>query len=87
MTNGSVEFRVRPEEVKTYLEHGFRLGRNPNNKFTSPKTEEAKNRSSGKGKLIVHNNIQNLRIDPEDLEKYLADGWKRGYLKSNLDCG
>ena len=39
-------------------------------------------RSSGKGKLLVHNkkSQENKRIFPDELQTYLNMGWERGYL-------
>ena len=82
VTNGQYEFRIRKEEVEIYLQHGYQLGRNPNNKKPLARNQIMKDNSSGKGKFIIHNDeLQQLRrINPNELDEYLANGWKRGYL-------
>ena len=86
VTNGQHEFRVRKEEVEIYLQHGYWLGRNPANKKPLARNKTMMDNSSGKGKFIVHNEtLQQLcRIDPVELDRYLANGWKRGYLHKRL---
>lgn len=70
-------------DLQWYLNNGWIRGRNPNNKKSLVRTEEAKNNSSGKGKLIVFNLETNevKRILPDELELYINNGWKRGYPK------
>ena len=34
-----------------------------------------------KGKIIINNNIKNLYIYPEELNIYIASGWKKGKVK------
>lgn len=79
ITNETIEKRIYVEEVQWYLENGWRLGTSPNRKKPS---EESKNASSGKGKFVIHNKeLQKVkRIDPEELETYLKQGWERGVL-------
>lgn len=83
VTNGSVEYRVNADEVNWYLEHGYVFGRNPNNKKPIALSSEARDNSSGKGKLIVHDPTTKelKRIDPNQLQDYLDRGWIRGYRK------
>ena len=70
-------------DLQWYLDNNWLRGRNPNNKKSLAKTEEAKCNSSGKGKLIVHDPITKelKRIDPNQLQDYLDRGWIRGYRK------
>lgn len=70
-------------DLQWYLDNGWIRGRNPDNKKPLARTEEAKNNSSGKGKLIVFNLETNevKRILPDELELYINNGWKRGYPK------
>ena len=69
-------------DLQWYLNNGWIMGRNPNNKKPLALSEEAKNRSSGKGKKIVHNILTGeiKRINPNELQNYLDNGWKSGYL-------
>ena len=85
VTNGIDEFTIHIEELQWYLDNGWRKGRNPTNKKPVPRTQQLRDNSSGKGKFIVHNDSvkQVKRIDPQELDAYLNDGWKRGYLKRN----
>lgn len=73
-------------DLQWYLDSGWIRGRNPNNKKPLARTEEAKNNSSGKGKLIVFNLETNevKRILPDELELYINNGWKRGYPKKKI---
>lgn len=82
----SEEHTVYECDKQWYLENGWILGRNPNNKKSIAKTETARNASSGKGKLIVHNKFQKCvkRINPNELEKYILNGWERGYLNKKV---
>ena len=83
VTNGKVEYRVNADEIDWYLSNGYSLGRNPNNKKPLALSNDAKDRSSGKGKLIIHNPITRevKRISPSEFQQYVDCGWKRGYRK------
>ena len=69
-------------DLQWYLENGWHIGRNPNNKKSLALSETAKNASSGKGKKIIHNKeLQQIkRVNPNELQYYLSIGWERGYL-------
>ena len=47
-------------------------------------TQETRDKISknSKGKKYVNNGKIEIKIDTEDLDKYLADGWKPGYIKT-----
>lgn len=87
VTDGQHEFRIRKEEVDIYIQHGYKLGRNLNNRKSLARNQAMKDNSSGKGKVVVYNETlqQQRRIDPVELNNYLSDGWKRGYLYKKDD--
>jgi hypothetical protein len=39
---------------------------------------------SSKGRKIIHKNNEQTKVKPEDLEKYLNQGWKLGFKPSSL---
>ena len=42
-----------------------------------------KYRQSSKGRVHIHKGSENKNIKIEELEKYLSDGWERGYFYNN----
>ena len=82
VTNGSIEYRIYIEELQWFLDNGWRRGRSPLNKKPKALTKAAMDSSSGKGKIIVHNKSlgEVKRINPDELDVYLTNGWDRGYL-------
>lgn len=83
VTNGKVEYRVNFSELEWYLNHGYTFGRNPTNKKPLALSDYAKERSSGKGKFVVHNPLTQevRRILPDEIQNYTENGWRRGYRK------
>lgn len=81
VTNGTKEIRIYIEELDWYLANGWKQGKKPSTKRPN---EEAILRSSGKGKIVIHNKTtqQVKRILPDELENYLKTGWKHGYLNT-----
>lgn len=63
---------VSSNQIETYIQLGFQLGRGPsNNKF----------KFSTKGKICINNGVKNKMIFPSDLEKWKILGWTQGQLK------
>ena len=61
------------------LQHAYRTGLHKGVRHT----EEARKKMSedGKGRIWVNNGIETHRIKPENLQKYLDNGYKVGVLK------
>ena len=37
--------------------------------------------STIKGKVVINNGIKSICIQPNELDKYLSEGWQRGKMK------
>lgn len=51
--------------------------RNKNN-YVQTKEQKLKKSKALKGKIFINNGLINKRINPEDLENYISNGWKKG---------
>lgn len=82
VNNGTKEYRIYVEELSWFLSHGWSSGRSPMIKKASYSSQEASDSASGKGKFVVHNKElrEVKRINPDELQTYLDNGWERGYL-------
>lgn len=89
-----VEKRVLPEVLDDYLENGWSPGRLPQNRLTNPnlpgywegrkQSEESiqKRVQSLKNRIAITKDGDVKRIQPEELDKYLAEGWVKGMPES-----
>ena len=72
INNGVKEKLVFPDEVETYLQSGWKLGR----KFITTQ-----------GYVYVNKNGVTTAIPPEQLPKYLSEGWSKGNGGSGAHTG
>ena len=82
VSNDLEDHKIYECDLQWYLDNGYHTGRNITLQYVKPYTKEAQDNCSGKGKVIVCNLKlkQNKRIYPNELQTYLDNGWKRGYL-------
>ena len=82
VNNGEKECQAYVEELDWFLANGWVKGRSPLVRKSGYLTQEASDSASGKGKLIVHHKElkEVRRINPDELQSYLDEGWERGYL-------
>jgi len=48
------------------------------NNYIQTKEQKLKKSKALKGKIFINNGLTNKRINPEDLENYISNGWKKG---------
>ena len=84
---GNETHNVTPEELEQYLADGWELGRVSNETWCKPCTEDRKKKIAEKngGGVYVNKSGVCKHIKEEELEQYLADGWKKGQLKPRLE--
>lgn len=89
---GDLEKIVNPDFIKTYLEEGWELGRNPancrpaHNKGKKASEELRKKLSQShlgqqKDNRWINNGIINKRVHKDIVNDYLKDSWKLGRIK------
>jgi len=81
INNGIIHKRVLPEDLDEWLTEGWTLGRTK--ELMTKISESTQGRTSSlKGKICVTKDGKELKIDPEDLQKYLSEGYEKGRCKS-----
>lgn len=65
--NDTEHYMVKPEEVESYVSRGFKIGSGVSN--VQPPS------------VWMNKDGKNARVHPDDVNKYLSDGWVRGMLK------
>lgn len=86
--------RVRPEELDSYLSAGWEKGASPdwveiNRQAQTGKTQSAETRQKRANSLLgknvgrkhIHNGIEHKMVKADEIEFYLAQGWKLGKPK------
>lgn len=94
VNDGNINRMIMPEELQEYLNNGFVKGRLLTNeaksRLASNKGKSSwnkglhykNNKSSevNKDRRYIHKDGRNTTVKPEDLDKYLADGWVLGRI-------
>jgi hypothetical protein len=68
INNGSISLRKTSNQIYSYLDQGWQLGRLP---FKRPTVYD------------INNGIITKRVLPSEVDSYLLDGWENGRIKSD----
>lgn len=75
---GTTSIYVNSDELDTYLELGWQVGISESHRKSLSK--------SFTGRVWVKKDNQTAQIEPEKLDKYLANGWVRGRISTEKWC-
>ena len=85
VTKNGKDLRIFREELDWYINNGWKIGRNDilKNKIRGiiTKISEKNDNMVGRGKIYVSKNGIRKRINKNELEIFIKDGWSRGYSK------
>lgn len=81
INNGTIHKRVLPEDLDYWLSQGWVLGRTKALRESISSSRKGRE-SVFKGTILLVKDEREVRVSPEDLEKFLADGYVRGRSKS-----
>ena len=75
LSKESIQKRTESRKGLTYSEESKR-------KISESQKKRLAKHNPCTGKMWINNNKRNKRIDPQDLDKFLNEGWNEGFLKN-----
>lgn len=86
VNNGEIAHLIYPEQLDEYLAKGWTKGRTPKTKERLSQSHKGLP-STSLGKKAIYLGNKELKVNPEDLQKYLDQGWVQGRPVEKTNAG